>query len=205
MIVTTLSALALLMQATPDDAAYDAYELETVRLVQRADAERRCIDMPRLAGETVDACTDRRLALVPPPQQPLSVVADTAVASRRLCEADGPAPGESLAACVKRRMYAPSQVTPEQEEHPFDRAMRLDREEREARDHRMAANAAASALGRPLPATRSNDDLRCERRESRSEDGSSVSASFSCGNGDQELLDDLRDNMFPPLPEPESE
>lgn len=175
MIATTLAALVLLTQAAPDDPeALAVYEAEAAVMFNRARLEQRCVDLPRPEGETVAACTDRRMALLETPSAGVS--APLAGDARSDCETDALRQGETLGACIVRVMTTAEDV--------------------------FAAVAAPSggetrrqaAPPPPPPAPRAT----CRREDTRSEDGSSTSSTIICGNGNHDAVEAMLDSLTRP-------
>lgn len=85
---------------TPQTAPTPA-DIETAQMIERHRAEVLCVTRMRPANETVEACTDRRLAAMR--SQPDYTLSPAQARSARLrCERDGLADGETLIACMAR-------------------------------------------------------------------------------------------------------
>lgn len=179
MTLTMLAALALLSQAAttpPEDPARAAYDAEASRLAGRARFEERCIEMPRPEGESVEACTERRIALQDaPPAGPPPAVAGEA---RRGCETEGLQAGETLGMCIARRA-APT----------YDIFATVDVSSAFDIDPQAAP---------PPPPRRPEPRATCRREYTRSEDGSSTSSTIICGNGNHDAVEAMLDSLARP-------
>ena len=158
MMLGFLAAMALLAQ--DEMAARAAYDAEARAMVERTRAETDCVRLMRPAGETVAACTERRVAaLVGYPLRMLPAVAGDA---RRRCDETGLLNGETPGACIDRTIGVLAQ-----EDDLFGDELRIN-------DTPVASDAEA-----PAP------DRRCRREIGGDADSGTAWVGLSCGDKEE--------------------
>lgn len=176
MIHLILSASFWLAPQTAPTSAPTPADIETAQMIERHRAEGLCVTRMRPASETVEACTDRRLAAMR--SQPGYTLSPAQARSARLrCERDGLADGETLIACMAREDdLVIDDIFGSDIGAPID----LD---------------APAAVPEPPPPPRP-PSRACERETVRSADGTTTSSTTVCGD-DADLARRVRDRLRP--------
>lgn len=175
--IATLFALSLMTQTAstpPVDPAKAAYDAEASRLAARAPYEERCLTMTRLPGESVEACTDRRMALQTTPSA--GPDPERAGEARRGCESEGLLDGETLGLCITRRM-APEDLF-------------------EDMDLLSGFELTPSAPPPPAPAPPRRRPFECRNETVANEDGSVTEAVVICGNGESDAARNVLESLL---------
>lgn len=171
------ASLWLAPQTAPPEPEPTPADIEAARMIERHRAEDLCVTRLRPANETVEACTDRRLAMMRSQPNFSSVSPAHARAARVRCESEGLADGETLAACMAR---GDDVMIEDIFGSNIGAVIDLD---------------APAAAPEPPPAPR-QPSRACAREAVRSADGTRSSSTVVCGN-DAELARQVRDRLQP--------
>lgn len=174
-------ALAVAIQAAPmSEADKDAYNKEAAELATRWRAATDCRERPRLPDETVEACTDRRLAALSAGGNRAFYQTSPFAAgeARQRCDDGDQRSGEAPGACITRMM-----IVIQDETNPFGTFETGFNSPVEEVADRMAPRPRQE---RPAPQT-----TRCDRnvRNYADENETSMSISFGCSTGDADAIE----------------
>lgn len=169
----------------PSPAEQLAYADEAAAMATRWRAEDRCRTMLRPEGESVEACTERRLGLLRTPDGGFDYSGVSRIVAgdaRKRCEDGELLAGEPIGACMERVMAA---IDAEAQDDIFGGANDL--------------AGAFEITPRAAPPPRPPEPRAgCRREYTRSEDGSSSSSTVICGNGDHEATRQVLDSLLRP-------